>query len=395
MIDQKRIKQAVEKHFPFMASFRERMHRHPELGFDLPETSAAVRAELEKTGLEVRTGFGKTGLIGILRGGKPGKTVLLRADMDALPIQEQTEVPYRSEVAGRMHACGHDGHMGAMLGAAAVLSELKDEISGTVIFLFQPAEESDYGGSKPMIDDGVLDVMPIDAAFSGHLWGSIKKGEIHVKPGSAMASRDEFHFRIIGRGGHGAMPYACIDPVLMTVQIVNAFQGLVARFSEPDEPVILSVCQINTPPGASNIIPGHVDFTGTLRTYASSVRDFMLEKMQAIAGGVCESYGGSYEFELIGGYPEMVNDPAMSALALESARKVAGDGAVLRDKPFAGSEDFSHFSKRIPSCYVFTGIREDREILHHNPRFEWNHDAMKPLAEFLATAAADYLSTAK
>lgn len=394
-MDQTRIRQGIEKHFPFMTEFRERMHRRPELGFDLPETSAAVKAELEKLGLEVHDGFAQTGLIGILRGGNPGKTVMLRADMDALPIQEEADVPYRSEVPGRMHACAHDGHMGAMLGAAAVLSDMKEDLPGNVVFLFQPAEESLFGGSKPMIEDGVLDVIPIDAAFSGHLWGSIKKGEIHVKPGSAMSSRDEFHFRIIGKGGHGSMPHLTVDPVLMAAQIINAFQGLVARARDPFESVVISVCQLSTPPGAPNIIPGHVDFSGTLRTYSEDVRKFMLEKMQAIARGICESFGGSFEFELIGGYPELVNDPEMAALALESARKVVGDKAIKSEKPNPASEDFSYFSKVVPSCYVFSGIMEDREMPHHNPGFQWNSDAMKPLAEFLVTATTDYLSRNK
>lgn len=391
-MDQDRIKEGVEKHFPFMTEFRERMHRRPELGFELPETSAAVKAELEKMGLEVHDGFAQTGLIGILRGAKPGKTVMLRADMDALPIQEEADVPYKSEVPGRMHSCAHDGHMGAMLGAARTLVDLKDEIPGNVVFLFQPAEESLFGGAKPMIEDGALNVIPIDAAFSGHLWGSLKKGEIHVKPGSVMSSRDEFHFKIIGKGGHGSMPHLTVDPVLMAAQIINAFQGLVARVKDPFESVVISVCQLSTPPGAPNIIPGYVDFSGTLRTYSDEMRTLMLEKMQAVAKGVCESLGGSYEFELIGGYPELVNDPDMAALALKSARKVVGDKAIQSEKPNPASEDFSYFSKAVPSCYVFSGIMEDKEMPHHNPHFQWNSDAMKPLAEFLATAALDYLA---
>lgn len=391
-MDQQKIKAGIEKHFPFMTEFRERMHREPEIGFDLPKTSAAVKAELEKLGLEVHDGFGQTGLIGILRGAKPGKTVMLRADMDALPVQEEADVPYKSEVPGRMHACAHDGHMGALLGAAAVLTEMKDELPGNVVFLFQPAEESLFGGSKPMIDDGVLNVIPIDAAFSGHLWGSVKKGEIHVKSGTTMSSRDEFHFRIKGKGGHGSMPHLTIDPVVMTAQIINAFQALVARCKNPFEPVVISVCQLSTPPGAPNIIPGQVDFSGTLRTYSEDVRKYMLEKMQAIAAGICESAGGSYEFELIGGYPELVNDPEMAELALASAAKVAGNKAIRSERPNPASEDFSYFSKLIPSCYVFTGIMEDEEMPHHNPKFRWNSDAMKPLAEFLVTATTDYLN---
>lgn len=386
----------IEKYYPRMVAVREQMHAHPELGFELPETSAAMQAELEKLGYEVHTGFGKTGMIGILRGGKPGKTVMLRADMDALPVQESANVPYASKIPGRMHACGHDGHMGAVVGAAAVLKEMQAELCGTVVILFQPAEEALFGGAKPMIDDGVLDVIPIDASFSGHVWGSIPTGEIHIKPGITMPSRDDFAFKIKGRGGHGAMPALCIDPMLIAAHIIVAFQGLVARYTPLNEQVVLSICQISNPSGAPNVISDYVEMKGTLRAYSQPVRDMMVEKMQNIAQGLCNAFGGSYEFSIFGGCPAMFNDVAMSRLAVESARKVVGDKAILRDTPMAASEDFSYFSQRIPSCYAFVGIKEgDNDVLHHNEKFQWDSTAMKPLAAFLVNAAVDYLNSHK
>lgn len=386
----------IEKYYMRMVKVREITHQYPELGFDLPKTTALLQKELTDLGYELHTGFGKTGFIGILRGAKPGKTVMLRADMDALPVPEQTDVPYASKIPGQMHACGHDGHMGAMVGAAAALKDLQADLCGNVVILFQPAEEAEFGGAKPMIDDGVMKVIPIDASFSGHLWGSVNKGEIHIKPGITMPSRDELYFKIYGRGGHGAMPSLCIDPVLITAHIITAFQGLVARYTPLNEQVVLSMCQLSTSSNAPNVIPDFVEMKGTLRAYSKPLRDLMIEKVQDVARGMCESFGGRYEFTIFGGCPALVNDPAMSALAAESARKVVGDKAIVLDKPFAASEDFSYFSQLVPSCYAFVGIRDGEDnVLHHNPKFQWDSSAMKPLAAFLVTAAVDYLNTHK
>lgn len=390
------IEQLIEKHYPRMVEIREQTHKYPELGFDLPKTSALLQAELTRLGYELHTGFAKSGFIGILRGAKPGKTVMLRADMDALPIQEQADVPYASCIPGQMHACGHDGHMGAMVGVAATLKDMQAELCGTVVILFQPAEEAEFGGAKPMIDDGVLDVIPIDAAFSGHVWGSVPLGEIHIKPGIVMPSRDELSFKIFGRGGHGAMPSLCIDPVLIAAHMITAFQGLVARYTPLNEQVVLSICQLSTSSNASNVIPDFVEMKGTLRAYSKPLRDLMLERIHSIAQGMCDSFGGRYEFAIFGGCPALENDPALSAFAAQSAHKVVGDKAIVLDKPFAASEDFSYFSQRVPACYVFVGMKQGPDnVLHHNPHFQWDSAAMKPLATFLVTATLDYLNANK
>lgn len=390
------IKTLIEKYYPHMVEIRERTHAEPELGFELPKTSALMKAELEKLGYEVHGGFGKTGMIGILRGGKPGKTVMLRADMDALPVQEATGLPFASKTQGWMHACGHDGHMGAMIGAAAVLKDLQPQLCGTVVILFQPAEEEGFGGAKPMIDDGVMNVLPIDVSFSGHLWGSVPMGEIRIKPGITMPTRDELYFKIIGKGGHGGMPSLSIDPVLIAAQIIMAFQGLVARYVPLNQQVVLSICQLGTSSSAPNIIPNFVEMKGTLRTYSQEVRDMMIEKVQAITRGLCEGFGGSYEFNIFGGCPALFNDEAMSALAAESGRKVVGDKSILQNIPMAASEDFSYFSQLVPSCYAFVGIKEGPDdILHHNPKFQWNSEAMKTLAAFWVNCTVDYMETHK
>ncbi len=387
------IKELIEKHYPHMVELRETFHKNPELGFELPFTFALVKKELEALGLEVRTGFAKTGLIAILRGAKPGKTVMLRADMDALPVQELADVPYKSEKDGLMHGCAHDGHMASMLGAAAALCEMKEEICGNIIFLFQPAEESQFGGAVVMIEDGVMDVMPIDASFSGHLWGSIPVGEIHIKSGVTMASRDEFKVKVIGKGGHGAMPNTTIDPVVMTAQIINAVQTLISRSIDPNEPAVMSICQVYTTGGAPNVTPDFVEFTGTIRAYDDDVQALLLKQFEKTIACICESHGGSYELTYTGGYPALFNDAAMSEIALESARKVVGeDKTITLTKPLPGSEDFSWFSKAVPSCYVFSGISDGPLASHHNPHFAWRSEAMKPFATYLATVALDFLN---
>ncbi len=388
------IKKLIEKHYPHMVTLRETFHKNPELGFDLPLTHALIKKELETLGLEVRTGFAKTGLIGILRGAKAGKTVMLRADMDALPITELADVPYTSTMDGCMHACAHDGHMASLLGAAAVLSEMKEHIQGTIIFLFQPAEESQFGGAVVMIEDGVLDVMPIDASFSGHLWGSIPLGDIHIKSGVTMASRDEFKVKVIGKGGHGAMPDTTIDPVIMTAQIITSLQTLISRSINPNEPAVMSICQVNTMGGAPNITPDFVEFTGTIRAYNDDVQALLLKQFEKTITCICESHGGSYEIAYTGSYPALYNDATMSELALESAYKVVGKEHVTKlTHPLPGSEDFSWFSKAIPSCYIFAGISDGPLVSHHTPHFAWRSEAMKPFAAYLATVALDFLQT--
>ncbi len=387
------IKALIEKHYPHMEALRETFHKNPELGFELPFTFELVKKELEALGLEVRTGFAKTGMIAILRGAKPGKTVMLRADMDALPVTELADVPYKSQNEGCMHACAHDGHMASMIGAAAALCEMKEEINGTIIFLFQPAEETQFGGAEVMIKEGVMDVMPIDASFSGHLWGSIPTGQIHIKSGVTMASRDEFKVRVIGKGGHGAMPNTTIDPVVMTAQIINAVQTLISRSIDPNEPAVMSICQVYTTGGAPNVTPNHVEFTGTIRAYNDDVQALLLEQFEKTIACICESHGGSYTLTYTGGYPALYNDAAMSELAIESAKKVVGDeNTVVLSRPLPGSEDFSWFSKAVPSCYVFSGIAGEEPASHHHPKFAWKSEAMIPFATYLATVALDFLN---
>lgn len=387
---------AVEAVFPEMVTIREQLHRHPELGFDLPETAALVKKELDALGLEVHTGFGKTGLIGILRGGKPGKTVMLRADMDALPITELADVLYKSEVSGKMHACGHDGHTASLIGAAKVLVDRRADLPGNVVFLFQPAEEIDFGGAAAMIADGVLDVIPIDAAFTAHLMGDGAMNTIRAIPGIFMASRDEFRLRIQGRGGHGAVPHQTVDPVVMAAQLILSAQTLISRRKSPSDMAVLSFCQVNTPGGASNIIPDYVELTGTLRAHVSDVRDSLLSNLKALADSITSCCGGSCTFELTGNNPAVYNDPAMTDIALAAAVKVVGeDNVSLLPRPYTGSDDFSNFSRVLPAAYAVVCIGEGASEQNHHPYFCWDHSAMKTMCGFYARVALDFLGYAE
>lgn len=385
---------AVEAVYPKMVAIREHLHRHPEVGFDLPETAALVKKELDELGLEVHTGFGKTGLIGILRGGKPGKTVMLRADMDALPVTEMADVPYKSEVPGKMHACGHDGHTASLIGAAGILTGKRAELAGNIVFLFQPAEETDFGGAAAMIADGVLDIIPIDAAFATHVMGDVPLNTICTIPGVFMSSRDEFHLRLQGKGGHGAVPHQTVDPVIMAAQLILSAQTLISRRKNPSDVAVLSICQVNTPDGASNIIPDYVDMTGTLRTQSNEVRDDLIKSLEALAESITSCAGGASTFELIGGYPAVYNDPAMTDIVLAAATRVVGaDNVNVLTRPYSGSEDFANFSKVLPASYALIGIKDGAPQPHHNPHFFWDHSAMKHMCGFYVSVAQEFLSS--
>lgn len=382
----------AEKAFPLMVKVREQMHRYPETGFDLPKTSALVQQELEALGLEVHTGYAHSGLVGVLRGANSGKTILLRADMDALPVQERVDVEYKSLRSGFMHACGHDGHTASLLGAAAMLKSLQDKLRGNVLFVFQPGEETEYGGAKNMIDQGVLDILPINAAFSGHLRPEFKQGEVHTRFGTCLSTRDEFYIKILGQGGYGSRPHLCIDPVIMTSEFINVLQALISRDRDPMEPVVLSVCRVNTPPGPANMIPDYVELCGTLRTQSGQVRETILARMHSLAKGICELYGGNYEFKFIGGFPEVVNNREITEIALRSAAKAVGIEKVkVLERPIAEADDFSHFSKRIPSSYVFIGTGEENSAPLHSAYFHFKHEVMKDMASVYASMAMTFL----
>ncbi|MGL5316407.1 MAG: M20 metallopeptidase family protein [Peptostreptococcaceae bacterium] len=391
---EEKVKLLSDKYYERIKCIRELIHMYPEDGFLEFKTSKIIIDELEQLGIEIKTNVAHTGVVGLLRGAKPGKTVMLRADMDAIKLDELADVEYKSKVDGMMHGCGHDGHVAALLGSAMILSELKDELCGNVKFVFQPAEERD-GGAKPMIDEGILNDPKVDAAFGGHLWGPIKEGEVNVKHGAMMAAPDIFTFKVIGKGGHGAMPHVSIDPIVITCQIINSLQTIVSRKSSPLNPVVVTCGKIQGG-DCHNVIPNEVEVEGTIRTLDEETRKWVPKVMEELIKGMTECQGASYEFKLEEKYPPLINDSKMTDLAKVSLQKVVGNENVKELKePTMGAEDFAYYAKEVPSSFFFVGIAKDLDNppIHHNPYFKWDTKNIKVLSEGLAQISIDYLNS--
>jgi len=386
------IRRLGEKYLQQMINLRETIHMYPEDGFKEFKTSEIIVNELEKLGIKVQKNVAKTGVVGLIEGNYPGKTVLLRADMDALKIQEQADVDYKSKVDGMMHACGHDGHVAGLLGAAMILNELKDKLHGNVKLVFQPAEERE-GGALPMIEEGVLENPKVDAAFGAHLWGYLKEGEVHLKEGPMMAAPDIFNIKVIGKGGHGAVPQESIDPIVITCQIVNALQTIVSRKISPLDPVVVTCGKIQG--GDSfNVIPNEVELEGTIRTFNEETRKLVPCIMEDLVRGITTSQGATYEFKYKANYPALLNNTDMTNFAKKSLEKIVGKENVFDLKePNMGGEDFAYFAQKVPSAFMFIGIadNESEPVIHHNPYFKWDSKNVGILAQSLSQIALDYL----
>ena len=386
------VKRLGEKYLQHMINLRETIHMYPEDGFSEFTTSKIIIEELEKLGIKVQKNVAKTGVVGLIEGKYPGKTVLLRADMDALKIQEQADVEYKSKIDGMMHACGHDGHVAGLLGAAMILNELKDNLHGNVKLVFQPAGERD-GGALPMIEEGVLENPKVDAAFAAHLWGYLNEGEVHLKEGPMMASPDIFNIKVIGKGGHGAVPQESIDPIVITCQIVNSLQTIVSRKINPLDPVVITCGRIQGG-DCHNVIPNEVELEGTIRTFNEETRNWVPKVMEDLIRGITTSQGAAYEFKYEPKYPALINDKYMTSFAKESLKKVVGEENVFDLKePNMGGEDFAYFAQKVPSAFIFVGIANNKSepVIHHNPYFKWDSKNVGILAQSLSQIAIDYL----
>ncbi len=376
-----------------MVSIRHRIHMEPEIAFEEVKTAALVAETLRSLGIETRTGIAKTGVLGVLHGRGPGKTVLLRADMDALPVDEMADVPYRSKVRGKMHACGHDAHTAGLLGAAMVLSEMRDSFDGCVKFMFQPAEEED-GGALPMIEEGILESPEVDAAFGCHLWGLMEEGKVAVSGGPIMASPDVFDLEVTGRGGHGAQPHLTVDPIMVSACIINAFHNMVGRRVNPLAPCVVSVCSISGGE-VHNVIPEKVMMKGTIRTLDEDTRERVPKELEKLAEGIAGSMGATARFIYGKRFPVLINDEGMARLARDAFKKHA-DPLNVSDNQIQsmGGEDFAYLGQHVPSAYAFIGIAKDEKnpVLHHNPYFCFDDSNMKLLAKGLAQIAMDFLS---
>lgn len=374
---------------------RRQLHENPELGFEEHETGKYIANLLESLGLEVQRNVAKTGVVALLKGNKPGKTVAIRADMDALPIQEMNDVTYKSKIPGKMHACGHDAHVASAIGAAMVLAALRDSIAGNVKFIFQPGEESP-GGAKPMIEAGVLENPKVDAIIAGHVWDSVDSGSIEVLPGPIMASSDIIRLKIHGKGGHAAQPHKAIDPVIIGSEIVGALQKIVSRQTDPAEAVVISICLFQAG-DTFNVIPHTAYMEGTIRTLNNALRQEIPKKIESIIRGIVEAYGASYEMDYHFGYPVTVNEPAVTESVRQSAIKILGPDKVhVADRASMGAEDFAYFLLEVPGTFIRIGNSNKAKGICqdiHHPQFDIDEDMLVVTPAVYAQAVFDLLNT--
>lgn len=385
------VKQTIEEIYPQIVEIRRYLHKNPELSYQEEKTALFVAEQLRSLGLEVKTHVGGVyGVTGTLRGAKPGPTVALRADMDALPIQDGKKVEYRSQNDGVMHACGHDGHTAILLGVAKLLVQLKEQIEGQVLFIFQPAEEVPPGGAIAMVNAGVLE--GVDAIFGLHLWAPHSVGTIAVKSDELMAAADNFTITIQGKGGHGGMPHFSVDPIVVASHLVIQLQSIISRQVDPLQPAVISVCKIEA--GDSfNVIPDQCRLMGTVRTFDKQVRDSIVERIQKIAHGVGEAFGATCILDYNYGYPAVINDKEQTELLQEVAKEIVGEEKVLSFVPVTGGEDFSYYLERIPGAFCFVGSASacTYQGSHHHPRFDIDEESLKVGMELLAKLAIQYL----
>ncbi len=391
-----KIFQLADKYFPKVVSIRRKIHQYPELAFEEYKTSKLVAQTLKSLGLKVETGIAKTGVVGILEGNAKQKgmvkVVALRADMDALPIQEQTNLPFASKVPGKMHACGHDVHTAMLLGSAMILKELKAQFSGIVKFIFQPSEEKNPGGASLMIKDGVLNNPKVDLIFGLHVRPDAEPGKVFIKEGPLMASSDEIYIKIKGRGGHSARPHFTIDPIVIASEIVLALQKITSRFFDPIEPRVLTIGSIHAGT-ATNIIPDEVKISGTLRTMNEEWRKKAWTMIEQIVRGITSAYGAEYEIKISKGYPVLVNEPKATEFAKERAIELLGKNRILEAKAVMGAEDFAYYLQKVPGCFIWLGAGS-KNSKHdiHSSKFAINEEAMKFGSSLLAYLAISALS---
>jgi amidohydrolase len=360
-----------------LVRLRRRLHRKPELSLVEHETAAFVAAELVTLGLDrIRTGIGKTGVLGTLRGGRPGPVTLLRADMDALPIEELVATEYRSENPGVMHACGHDGHVAILLEAARTLAARRAEVPGTLVFCFQPGEEG-YAGNRLMIQDGALEDPHVDRTFALHLYSGLEVGKIGVRDGAFFASADEFDLTIRGRGGHGAMPHLAVDPVVGGAYFVTLLQTIVSREIAPKDPAVFTVGKFEA--GTTfNVIPDEAKMKGTVRSFDAEVRKSMPERMERILAGLGAAMRFDYELKYHWSYPPTVNDRTINDVVREVGRATLGAEAVVEHDIVMWAEDMSFMQEQRPGAYFIVGARggDSTSFAHHNARFDIDERAL-------------------
>ena len=385
------IEQAQEL-FPYTQTLRRDFHMHPELGFQEFRTAGIVANELRDLGLEVTTGIAETGVVALIEGEHPGPVLLIRFDMDALPIQEATGAEYASQTPGTMHACGHDGHTAIGLTVARMLLAHREQIHGTVKLVFQPAEEGE-GGAARMVAEGVLENPRPDRCLALHLWNAKPLNWLGITAGPIMAASETFHVKITGRGGHGASPHRAVDPLYAAAQIVTALQSIVSRNVPPMETAVVSVTSFHS--GTTfNVIPQTAELQGTIRTFNPEVRQKVLTRFTEIVEGIASALNCTAEIQLESVTPAVINDPEVTARVQEVARRLFPEAEIDPDERTMGSEDMAFMMEDIPGCYFFIGSSNPEKGLdaaHHHPRFDFDEAALSTGAALMTAAVLDLL----
>lgn len=384
-----------------LRQIRRDLHAHPELCFEEQRTADVIAEKLTQWGIPVIRGLGVTGLVGVIRNGQSTRAIGLRADMDALPVQEINSFPHASRNAGKMHACGHDGHVAMLLGAAKYLAEYRN-FDGIVYLIFQPAEEGG-GGALRMMDDGLFTQCPMNAVFGMHNWPGIPVGSFGVTTGAMMASSNEFEVVITGKGSHAAQPHKGIDPIMTAIQIAQGWQTILTRNKNPLEAGLISITQIHAG-SATNVIPDNATLIGTVRTFSSDVLDLIESRMRAIAEQMAAAFDATVDFRFIRNYPPLINHAKETAFAVNVLTSLVGHDKVIADvEPTMGAEDFAFMLQEKPGCYVFIGNGEGahRDAGHglgpcnlHNPSYDFNDDLLPVGATYWVRLVEAYLSDA-
>jgi amidohydrolase len=385
------LEKEINEFYPKMVELRRDFHMHPELGFQEVRTPKVIADFLTELGLEVRTNVGGRGVVGTLYGGKPGKTIALRADFDALPIQDLKDVPYKSTVPGVMHACGHDAHTATLLGVAHVLSKYREQLQGNVVFIHQHAEELAPGGAKQMIEDGCLD--GVDMIIGTHLQSNSPIGKVYYREGFIQAAADFFEIKVTGKGGHGAMPQDTIDPVVTASHIILGLQQIVSRRIDPLKSAVVTVGSLHS--GETfNVIPNSALLTGTVRTFESGIRDMVEASMRDIIEGICHAFGATYQFTYTRGYDSVWNHPEETKFMKRMAEEIIGAENVEETPPIMPGEDFTYYLQKVPGTYFFTGSGNDTyaSAPHHHPMFDIDEKAMLISAKIFIHATISYLN---
>lgn len=389
-----KIKEIAAKYSDDTVSFRRHLHSHPELSFEEYNTAKFVAEKLKSFGVETTEGVATTGVVGLIKGKNPGKKIIaLRADMDALPILEQNDVPYKSQNPGVMHACGHDVHTSSLLGTARILNEVKDQFEGTIKFIFQPGEEKIPGGASLMIKEGVLQNPAPKNILGQHVATLIPAGKVGFKPGMYMASADEIYITVKGKGGHGAMPDKCVDSVLIASHIIVALQQIISRNCDPRIPSVLSFGKI-VGLGATNIIPDEVKIEGTFRAMDENWRKDAKIKMKKMAEAIAEGMGATCEFTILNGYPFLKNEPELTGRMKKAAQLFLGEENVIDLDIWMAAEDFAYYTQQVDACFYRLGIRnEARGIISgvHTPTFDIDESALQVGSGLMAWLAVQEL----